>query len=90
MAARALRGTPPTTTDSGWPTTPNAILLPDLASARTTILNDTLVVWGFEFSLPTTAINIVGIEVRIDGSKFETPGTDEWTLYFNVELNWAS
>jgi hypothetical protein len=80
----------PTLHDNGWPTTPDNALTDGGGNASTTIPDDELILYGFDFTgLPDPCI-ITGIAVRIDGSFTETspPGTQLMKL--GAELSWDS
>lgn len=75
-------------TDAGWPTTPAEVLYDSAAAAKTTILNDTLAIYGFDYTdLPTTLV-IKGFGVRILGLKDHAGGSGD--LRLGVELSWDS
>jgi len=88
MARQATRSDAETT-DSGWPTTPLEVRREGGAAAETTISNDTLVIYDFDFAadLPTT-LTVTGVAIHIDAKKTDSGGTS--LIRLGAEISWNS
>jgi len=72
--------------DSGWPTTPDNVLYVNASTAQTTVVPDTMWMYGFDFSDLPANIDVTGISIRIEGLKDHAGGSGD--LNYALALSW--
>lgn len=77
-----------TADDGGWQVSTSAAQQDGGGFATTTMLGDTAVFWGYDFSAIPTGSTILGLTVRLDAYKIEILGAGDMTL--SAELSWNS